>query len=130
MKPSEIIKQKIEEKGGTLKSRQILGVLEYLDEQWEKDNVVSVNEELFNSFYQAYPRKVGKPNAMKVWKKFKVDAELAIKIMASLEAHKKTKQWQDKQYIPHPATWLNQERWNDEVESSNEIPRDTDFDNI
>lgn len=89
-----------------------------------------VIDELFTAFYQAYPRKVGKPNALKAWKKFKVDAELAVKIMASLDAHKQTKQWRDKQYIPHPATWLNQERWNDEVDTPNAVPSDPDFQGI
>ena len=88
-----------------------LGVIERLEKESEPDA-------LFVAFYNAYPRKVGRPNALKAWKKYKVDAELATKIMASLEEHKKMKQWQTKEYVPHPATWLNQERWNDEVEGA------------
>lgn len=99
-----------------------LGVIERLEKESEPDA-------LFLAFYNAYPRKVGKPNALKAWKKFKVDAELAAKIMASLEAHKQTRQWQNKEYIPHPATWLNQERWEDEVDSET-VNRNPKYDGI
>ena len=38
--------------------------------------------------------------------------------MAALEAQKKSEDWlKDKgQFIPYPTTWLNQGRWEDEVE--------------
>jgi hypothetical protein len=34
-----------------------------------------------------------------------------------IETHKKSSQWQKEngQYIPNPATWLNQRRWDDEL---------------
>lgn len=96
--------------------------LEYALTLLREEEKRTAPDELFLAFYNAYPRKVGKPNALKAWKKFKVDAELAAKIMASLEAHKSTRQWQNKEYIPHPATWLNQERWNDEVASTTALP--------
>lgn len=35
-KPSEIIKEKIKDRGGDIKSRQIMGILDYLDEIDEK----------------------------------------------------------------------------------------------
>ena len=41
------------------------------------------------------------------------DQELAIEM---IDVFKKTKQWQDEQYIPHPTTYINQERFRDEVE--------------
>ena len=33
-------------------------------------------------------------------------------MLAALDRVKPT--WDDAQFIPHPATWLNQERWDDE----------------
>jgi hypothetical protein len=41
------------------------------------------------------------------------DIEILLKI---LEDHKKTKQWQDIQYIPMPTTWINRHRWEDEID--------------
>ena len=40
------------------------------------------------------------------------------KIMAAVKAAKVSKQWNrdDGQFIPNPATWLNQGRWDDELE--------------
>jgi len=39
-------------------------------------------------------------------------------ILIGLNEYKKCSQWlkDDGQFIPHPTTWLNQERWNDTVE--------------
>ena len=40
--------------------------------------------------------------------------------MEGLERYKKTKQWQENagRFVPHPTTWLNQERWEDEISES------------
>jgi hypothetical protein len=72
----------------------------------------------FAAFWTAYPKKVAKPEAMKAWIKAAPDAELAEQIMAGLARAKQSKDWtkDDGQYIPHPTTWLNQRRWEDEVE--------------
>lgn len=63
----------------------------------------------FDAFYLAYPRKVSKANAKKAWVKNKCNLS---EILPALEQHKKG--WKDPLYIPHPATWLNQRRWEDE----------------
>ena len=70
----------------------------------------------FDVFWQAYPRKVGKGASRKAWEKIKPDENLKNKIITAVEQQKKSKQWtkDEGQYIPHPATWLNQERWEDE----------------
>jgi hypothetical protein len=76
-------------------------------------------ESNFQKFWSAYPRKVGKDAAAKAFEKRKVDYVLLGAIMAALEEQKQSQQWQRDggQYIPHPATWLNQGRWQDVVES-------------
>ena len=71
----------------------------------------------FNEFWEIYPRKVGKKKAMEVWKKIKPDDELLTRILESLEKQKQTPQWDNKQFIPHPATWLKQNRWDDIIET-------------
>jgi predicted transcriptional regulator len=69
----------------------------------------------FEKFWEQYPRKVGKKKAEQVFIKLNPDEELLDTILVALEKHKAQKSWQDTQYIPHATTWLNQERWNDEV---------------
>jgi hypothetical protein len=64
----------------------------------------------FETFYSSYPKKVAKPNARKAWDKNKCQLE---QVLPALEKHKKT--WNDPQFIPHPATWLNQRRWEDDI---------------
>ena len=70
----------------------------------------------FDTFWTSYPKKVAKATAEKAFKKLKVNDELITKILNSLEIQKQSKQWQDRQYIPNPSTWINQKRWEDEVE--------------
>jgi len=64
----------------------------------------------FESFYSSYPRKVAKPQAKKAWSKNKC---VLAEVIPALEQHKKT--WKDPQFVPYPATWLNQRRWEDET---------------
>ena len=35
--------------------------------------------------------------------------------------------WGDKQFIPHPSTWLNQKRWEDEIENEDVINKPYDW---
>jgi hypothetical protein len=71
----------------------------------------------FDEFWNSYPKKVGKQDAVKAWKKIKPDAVLMGKIISGLNAWKDSDQWnkEDGQYIPYPATWLNKRKWEDEV---------------
>ena len=75
-----------------------------------------VIEDPFDTFWREYPRKVGKGDARKKFAKALTKTSLD-KIMAALERVKESDQWTKDggQFIPHPATWLNQERWDDEV---------------
>lgn len=84
----------------------------------------SYSEE-FTSFWNAYPRKIGKGAAWKIFQKSGATKNLEC-VLKSIEAFKKTRQWQDTQFIPHPATWLNQRRWEDEPEKSGISWEDTE----
>lgn len=70
----------------------------------------------FDEFWAAYPRKVGKLKARKVWQKLAPDADLRLAIQAALEWQSRSVQWtrDGGQFIPHPTTWLTQGRWDDE----------------
>lgn len=68
----------------------------------------------FETFYSTYPRKVSKANAERAWKKQKC---VLSEVMPSLQ--KQMRLWNDPQFIPHPATWLNGRRWEDDIPSGN-----------
>lgn len=72
--------------------------------------------EIFSRFYSAYPRKVSKPAALRAWKGLKADAALTDRIIADVKRRCDT-EWKGQaiQYIPHPSTYLNQRRWEDET---------------
>src|SRR3990167_10204389 len=84
-------------------------------EELREEEPIKKNLLAFEQFWQAYPRKVAKELARK---KLPIGNELG-KILQALEAQKKSKQWQDSQFIPHPATWLGQRRWEDELPQIN-----------
>lgn len=71
---------------------------------------------LFERFWEAYPKKTAKLQAEKAFIKLDVDDGLLDMMLTALE--KQSSQWQQMQYIPYPATWLNGRRWEDELKSS------------
>lgn len=70
----------------------------------------------FEAFWSAYPRKVGKGAAQRSWKAAGATQDLLAACLSAISAQRSTEQWQrnNGQFIPHPATWLNQKRWMDQ----------------
>ena len=77
---------------------------------------VSVVKKRFDLFWTAYPNKTGKGAAEKSWNKLSPTEELFSQIMEALQKAVCCEQWkrENGRYIPNPATWLNQRRWEDE----------------
>ncbi len=71
----------------------------------------------FDAFWTAYPKKVGKDAARKAYLSRKPTQELHQRMLAAIAAQKQGDQWtrEGGRFIPNPATWLNQGRWEDEV---------------
>ena len=68
----------------------------------------------FDIFWKAYPRKESKKDALKAFLKTKVPLST---LLTAIEQQKKTEQWSgSKKFIPLPASWLNGERWEDEID--------------
>ena len=70
----------------------------------------------FERFWQVWPvsqRKVAKAKCLDIWKRRKL-SEVGEKIVAHVAAMKTTKQWLDG-FEPAPVTYLNQNRWEDEM---------------
>lgn len=69
----------------------------------------------FDLFWKEYPNKKSKKKAQESWNKIK-NPDMGL-ILEAVKKQKKTQQWMkdNGQFIPMPSTWLNQERWNDEI---------------
>ena len=83
-------------------------------EKENKNDTPSEREAAFVRFWEAYPRKAGKEAARKAFAKVKVDASL---LLHAIQQQRQSEQWTKDggQYIPNPATWLNQGRWEDKL---------------
>ena len=72
------------------------------------------NENGFKEFWVAYPRKQGKRNAQKAFDQAKERGMPDTKVLVHpINQWKATKEWADPKFIPHPATWLNRDGWED-----------------
>ncbi len=80
----------------------------------------------FESFWKTYPRRIGKASAFRSFERARKKGVSAEAIIAAVEHHKRGEQWQKEggQFIPHPTTWLNQGRWDDEVVPARQINPD------
>lgn len=87
------------------------------------DNVNDIYICSFERFWNKYPRRIGKAKAQVVYKRKASSLLKEKKIMEGLEKY--ITKWKVEktlnEYIPHPTTWLNEERWNDEVEIGREV---------
>jgi uncharacterized protein YdaU (DUF1376 family) len=81
--------------------------------------VADESDKAFAEFWTHYPRKIGRAAASKAFakasKKHKTDD-----ILFGLSQQIDTMKSKDQQFIPHAATWLNAERWQDEPEQPND----------
>ena len=71
-------------------------------------------EEKFARFWSLYPRKVARVAAQRSWKRLKVKDVNAI--FAVFYDHLLRWKYTEIQFVPHASTWLNQRRWEDELE--------------
>jgi len=72
--------------------------------------------DVFEQFWHAYPKKVGKDAAIKAWAKLKAKSKTLELIVDALAWQVESDQWQKDggQFIPNPSTYLNQARWLDQ----------------
>lgn len=71
---------------------------------------------MFEEFWQLYPRKVAKKDARKMWARLS-ESQKTIALQA-LPLHVKVwnAEGREPHQIPHAATWINGERFEDELE--------------
>lgn len=112
-------------KGGYLRNFKE-GYLKNLKDNNINNNNTSINKENyikeFEKFWKHYPRKLKKQKSLEAFIKCKPTKELVEIMIKQVERFKDTKQWKEEngKYIPHPTTWINNKRWEDEFETDTE----------
>jgi hypothetical protein len=96
-------------------ARPLTLVLEEIPGQILKNSLAQ-----FDRFWAAYPKKVGKPSAQRAWKKL-THSEREAAIAAVPLSGRLVKR--DRDFQPHPATWLNDRAWEDEDMASPMVTR-------
>lgn len=82
----------------------------------------------FDLFWSEYPKKSDKKKAKAKFKSINPDDALFERMMDGLAKWKRSEQWSDIRYVPLPTTWLNGERWEDEVpKSARAVQEDKDL---
>lgn len=109
-------KQDIKDK--CIKKLPVSGVSDNINPQSKvKESKVKKSKALiesFDLFWSSYPKKIAKKKCLSYWRNHNL-VEKINEILSALEKYKKTQKWQETQFIPYPYTWLNQERWEDEI---------------
>ena len=90
-------------------------------EPTELEPLNDINEQ-FNEFWAVYPRKKGKGQARRAFEKALEKTDLET-IIAGVEAYIEHEDMSDPQFVAHPSTWLNGERWEDEHVEARVVPR-------
>ena len=107
-------------RGGTPHSVGGVRPTAYLNKTNEEDNLKQEGRAsaetgtppLFDEWWEKYPRKIGKRAAERAWRAAvkRVDPET---ILVGLDAQLAVFAQTDPQFVPHPSTWLNGDRWGD-----------------
>jgi len=97
--------EQITKEDNTTEHQGVIGELDISQKDIERDAD-------FDTFWALYPLKVGKRAAEKAYKAARRRAKPAA-ILAGLGKACEAWNGADDRYLPHPATWLNQDRWGD-----------------
>lgn len=106
------------------------------DVEQEEKAVVSVKKEMsaqkkeadyFNEFWDTYDNKKDRKKCLAIWKRKKLD-KIGLDIIAKVAyQHENDPQWP--KYQPNPSTYLNGDRWEDEIREAKEC-EETDVDKM
>lgn len=69
----------------------------------------------FETFWKAYPRKQAKGDARRAWYDTRNIRPPLERLLAAIQAQMRTDQWA-RGFVPNPANWLRDERWEDATE--------------
>jgi hypothetical protein len=94
-------------------------------------NNISVIDEKFVEFWEAYEKKVAKKAALKAWKALKPTEKLADEIISDVKQRFQSEQWRRErhQYAPNASTYLNGRRWEDAKQQQEGSDNYIDYEN-
>ena len=108
-----------------LSERVLKGYAKGIDTLQEKEKEIDKEkykeiDKNFNEFWSIYPKKASKKEALKAYTKLSKSKSLPDNLLDIIKQWCNNEAWKKEngKFIPYPATWLNQERWNDEIELS------------
>ena len=80
----------------------------------------TLTDDGFEQFWKLYPKKKGRKDAAKAWVKLKPNDDLRQTLITALGSHCISEDWTKDggRYIPNASTWLNGERWHDELKAA------------
>jgi len=115
---------KVSDEGTKMSQRVDKNVQVTITTQLEPEELEPLNDinEQFNQFWAIYPRKKGKGQARKAFEKALEKTDIAT-ILDGVAAYITYGDMDDPQFIAHPSTWLNGERWEDEYAEVREVLR-------
>ena len=76
-----------------------------------------IGQKGFDQWWDLYPKKVKKKTALAIWKRKRLEGMASVLIADIPNRLKNDRRWKEG-YIPDPTTYLNQERWDDEIEAA------------
>lgn len=99
-------------------------ILELLEKPKRQQRAAQTfSDAYFERFWLLYPRKVGKPAARRAWDKLKLRPKEKLDMLEVVREWNKAWNKIETRFIPHPSTWLNQRRFEDEIEISVPAPK-------
>lgn len=75
------------------------------------------DQTLFDRWWNEYPRKVSKLASLKAWIRINPDETMTMMFIDAIK--KQELSTRETQFIPHPSSWLNGKRWEDEPDGTN-----------
>jgi len=101
--------------GRTKVSEQKINILDNSTRNSKTPYSPPSRHQMFEEFWEHYPKKKSKGDAEKAWKGISPDPQLFAAIIAAVNIQKQSKEWrrENGQFIPYPATWLRAKGWLD-----------------
>jgi len=81
-------------------------------------------QEQFERFWRSYPKRQAKAEALRWWQRTRPDPAIVTAMLDAIARQLQGGEWQKEggRFIPMPATWLNQRRWEDETVLPHALP--------
>jgi predicted transcriptional regulator len=113
-----IVETKVSDEGTKMSSRSDKNVHITITTEQEPLKQEPLNDisTKFDQFWKLYPRKVGKGKARQAFEKALEKTNIDT-ILAGVEAYVYHEGYNDMEFIAHPTSWLNGERWDDEYKT-------------